>query len=74
MFFRTSVCESIPLQIGLDITKEGLRNTNFDIQVWINTTLPFTTPIDIFLKSIVKGLIRYSGTSTCRQFNTSLRI
>ena len=35
--------------------------------------LPFTTPIDIFLKSVVKGLIRYSGASTCRQFNTSLR-
>ncbi|WBA86869.1 hypothetical protein [Endozoicomonas sp. GU-1] len=35
--------------------------------------LPFTTPIDIFLKPDVKGLIRSSGAPICRQFNTSLR-
>ncbi|WP_422450571.1 MULTISPECIES: hypothetical protein [unclassified Endozoicomonas] len=35
--------------------------------------LPFTTPIDIFLNSVIKRLIRYSETSTCCQFNTSSR-
>ncbi len=33
--------------------------------------LSFTTPIDIFLKPVVKGLIRYSGILFCHLFNTS---
>ncbi|WP_419834616.1 hypothetical protein [Endozoicomonas atrinae] len=34
-------------------------------------SLSFTTPIDIFLKPVVKGLIRYSGILFCHLFNTS---
>ncbi|WP_419835146.1 hypothetical protein [Endozoicomonas atrinae] len=37
----------------------------------INQYLSFTTPIDIFLKPVVKGLIRYSGILFCHLFNTS---
>ncbi|WP_419831472.1 hypothetical protein [Endozoicomonas atrinae] len=33
--------------------------------------LSFTTPIDIFLKPVVKGLIRYLGILFCHLFNTS---
>ncbi|WOG28488.1 hypothetical protein [Endozoicomonas sp. 8E] len=35
--------------------------------------LPFTTPIDICLKSVVKEINRHSGTPTCLKLNTSLR-
>ncbi|WP_419831894.1 IS21-like element helper ATPase IstB [Endozoicomonas atrinae] len=37
----------------------------------IELKLSFTTPIDIFLKPVVKGLIRYSGILFCHLFNTS---
>ena len=35
--------------------------------------LPFTTPTDICLKSVVKEMNRYSGTSKCLQINARLR-
>ncbi|WP_419833924.1 hypothetical protein [Endozoicomonas atrinae] len=37
----------------------------------LSLCLSFTTPIDIFLKPVVKGLIRYSGILFCHLFNTS---
>ncbi|WP_419834383.1 OsmC family protein [Endozoicomonas atrinae] len=41
------------------------------IHMHFDIYLSFTTPIDIFLKPVVKGLIRYSGILFCHLFNTS---
>ncbi|WP_419833860.1 transposase [Endozoicomonas atrinae] len=60
-----------------NIKKNGHDNVQVDCQHYYCKSckryfdLSFTTPIDIFLKPVVKGLIRYSGILFCHLFNTS---
>ncbi|WP_419835680.1 hypothetical protein [Endozoicomonas atrinae] len=49
------------------LTKPRLRQKASEAMLYLS----FTTPIDIFLKPVVKGLIRYSGILFCHLFNTS---